>query len=289
MIGKGSRQVSGTSCEGPPVLKRLVKAGVGAAYHFLFVRPRILLCRILRIPVRRLVILCYHNVRTEERRAFAWQMDELLRAGSPSDLNGTQADPSGGLFIAVTFDDGYAEIRSNALPELEERGIPSTIFVPSGNLGGRPRWDPGCEHRTGEERIFTAAELRELRFPLVRIGSHTVSHADLTRLGPEEAAHELRRSREELEGHLGYAIDRVAFPYGAGSEDLVRLSRSTGYRFGLTNEPEVMLPGENGFLLGRVRVDPSDWKIEFWLKVRGAYEIFVPFQRWRKRAGRKTG
>jgi peptidoglycan/xylan/chitin deacetylase (PgdA/CDA1 family) len=270
------------------MLKRLVKTGIGAAYYVLCVQPRIFLGAILRRPFRRLVILCYHNVRTEERRAFAWQMDELLRVGSPVDLDGTWPDSLKGLRVAVTFDDGYAEIGKNALPELEERGIPSTIFVPSGNLGGRPMWNQASGCGSGEDRIFTPEELRDLARPLVRIGSHTVSHADLTTLGTEEALRELCRSKEELEDILGTRVDLVAFPYGANTEHLAELSRSAGYRFGLTNEPEVMPPGRSGFLLGRIRVDPSDWKIEFMLKVRGAYEVFVPFQRWKKGIGRKS-
>jgi peptidoglycan/xylan/chitin deacetylase (PgdA/CDA1 family) len=270
------------------MLKRLVKTGIGAAYYCLCVQPRIFLCAILRRPFRRLVILCYHNVRTEERHAFAWQMDELLRAGTPVDLDGARADSPGNLLVAVTFDDGYAEIRRNALPELEERGIPSTIFVPSGNLGGRPMWIGGTGCGSGEDRIFTSEELRYLAHPLVRIGSHSVSHADLTKLGTEEAFRELCRSKEDLEGILGTTVDLVAYPYGTNTEHLAELSRSAGYRFGMTNEPEVMSPGRSGFLLGRIRVDPSDWKIEFRLKVRGAYEVFVPFQRWKKRTGRKA-
>ena len=270
------------------MLKRLVKTGIGATYYFLCVQPRIFLGSILRRPFRRLVILCYHNVRSGERRAFAWQMDELLRAGTPVDLDGTRADPREDLQVAVTFDDGYAEIGRNALPELAERGIPSTIFVPSGNLGGRPMWNGGTGCGPGEDRIFTSEELRDLAHPLVRVGSHSVSHADLTKLGTEEALRELCRSKEELEDILGTPVDLVAFPYGANTDHLADLSRSAGYRFGLTNEPEVMRPGRSGFLLGRIRVDPSDWKIEFRLKVRGAYEVFVPFQRWKKGIGRKA-
>jgi peptidoglycan/xylan/chitin deacetylase (PgdA/CDA1 family) len=271
------------------MLKRVVKIGIGAAYYFLCIQPRILLDATLRRSSRRLVVLCYHNVRTGERSAFAWQMDELLRAGSPVDLDEAKMDSLEDLLVAVTFDDGYAEIGRNALPELEKRGIPSTIFVPSGNLGGRPMWNRGRSGWSKEDRIFTLEELRDLLPPLVRIGSHTVSHADLTKLGTEEAFRELCRSKEELEGILGKPVDLVAFPYGANTEHLAELSRSAGYRFGLTNEPEVMRPGRSGFLLGRIRVDPSDWKIEFWLKVRGAYEVFVPYQRWgKKRSGMQS-
>lgn len=267
------------------MLKRLSKIGIAAAYYFLCLKPRLFLERILGGRSRRLVILCYHGVRPEERRAFAWQMDTLLSAGSPVFPDEEPPDSTRDLLVAVTFDDGFENIRRNALPELEERGIPSMVFVPSGSLGGEPMWPMERESCGRTERILTSGELRDIARPLVRIGSHTVSHADLTGLEAEEAMRELCRSREELEGILGAPVELAAFPYGTHTELVAELARSAGYRRALTMEPVAMRPGSHDFLLGRFRVDPSDWKIEFWLKVRGAYEGCGPFQRWKKLVG----
>lgn len=43
--------------------------------------------------------------------------------------------------VAVTFDDGYAELSSEALPRLERHGIPATVFVISDLLGTQPWWE----------------------------------------------------------------------------------------------------------------------------------------------------
>jgi peptidoglycan/xylan/chitin deacetylase (PgdA/CDA1 family) len=77
----------------------------------------------------------YHQVRRDERDRFAWQMDHLLRwvkSVRAGDLN-----PNGEELrrIAVTADDGWLSFVENALPELEKRNIPLTLFIVSHRLG----------------------------------------------------------------------------------------------------------------------------------------------------------
>ncbi|MEJ2691386.1 MAG: polysaccharide deacetylase family protein, partial [Deltaproteobacteria bacterium] len=62
----------------------------------------------------------------------------------------------GGPAVAVTFDDGYADNLLEALPVLEEVGVPATFFVSTGRIGtGREFW----WHR------LEAVLLREGEFP----------------------------------------------------------------------------------------------------------------------------
>jgi peptidoglycan/xylan/chitin deacetylase (PgdA/CDA1 family) len=68
-------------------------------------------------------------------------------------------------------------------------------------------------------------EIDEMKRYGIDVGSHTLSHPDLTRLTPARAEHEIRRSREIIEDRLGARAECFAYPYGRYDEaarDIVR-------------------------------------------------------------------
>jgi peptidoglycan/xylan/chitin deacetylase (PgdA/CDA1 family) len=75
---------------------------------------------------------------------FAEQMEVLARGARTVPLAALpEAVAAGRAAVAVTFDDGYADNLSAALPVLERYGIPATVFLATGWVG-RPRefwWD----------------------------------------------------------------------------------------------------------------------------------------------------
>ncbi len=62
------------------------------------------------------------------------------------------------------------------------------------------------------------------------IGSHTISHPDLTSLSAEQLAYELEASRSELRAITQHPIDFFAYPYGASNERVVAAVQAAGYR-----------------------------------------------------------
>lgn len=56
-------------------------------------------------------------------------------------LDRAAADGLSGRTLSITFDDGYADNFTNALPVLEEFGVPATFFVASGFLDGGRMWN----------------------------------------------------------------------------------------------------------------------------------------------------
>lgn len=66
---------------------------------------------------------------------FAPQLDEIARRGEPSTL-AERSIPSRRPRVVVTFDDGYVDNLTEALPIAEGKGILITVFVTSGVLGG---------------------------------------------------------------------------------------------------------------------------------------------------------
>jgi peptidoglycan/xylan/chitin deacetylase (PgdA/CDA1 family) len=230
----------------------------------------------------RLVIIYYHAIRPKLKERFEWQMAELARLTTPLDLGSTTALSPGKRYSAVTFDDGFISVVDNALPVLEKLGITCTIFVPSGSLGSRPKWIKPS-HDDGQEIVASAELVRELAArPLVRIGSHSVSHPDFRRLDDARANEEFTASKQALERVSGREVRTFSFPHGAHTQRDLELARRCGYSRVYTIEPR-QLTGLDAFTMGRVRVEPCDWAIEFRLKVLGAYRWMVhasALKRW---------
>src|SRR5579863_9075871 len=87
---------------------------------------------------------------------------------------------------------------------------------------------------------------------------------------PEAVARrELRISRRKLSRIIGRDVNLFCFPFGDADSESVRLCREEGYIRAFTGIPRFSRPHE--FATGRIRVDPSDWTIEFFLKIVGAY------------------
>ena len=89
------------------------------------------------------LILCYHRVAEGVEDPFglcvkpdnfAAHLEELSRSREPSTL-AELSDPSHRPRVVVTFDDGYSDNLTNALPIASAKGFPFTVFVVSGVLG----------------------------------------------------------------------------------------------------------------------------------------------------------
>jgi len=233
------------------------------------------LWRLDRTAPRTGVVLYYHAVKPHQRHRFAEQMDELLKRAAPFPAGSLEVMRGKERNVAVTFDDGFRSVVENAIPELTKRGIPFTIFVPSGCLGERPSWVRDHKHRFWEERVLSAAELRALATgSLATLGSHSVTHPNLVELDAAHAGQELADSKAHLQAAAGVTIDLFSFPHGAHSAALIDQARHAGYRRVFTIEPTTVAGDSNSFIVGRVAADPDDWPVEFRLKIAGAY-------RWR--------
>ncbi len=97
------------------------------------------------------LILCYHRVAEDVEDPFhlcvrpgnfAAHLEEMGRTREPSTLADVSV-PSRRPRVVVTFDDGYRDNLTNALPIAESKGVPITVFVTSGILGSHKGlwWD----------------------------------------------------------------------------------------------------------------------------------------------------
>lgn len=236
-----------------------------------------------------LVILCYHGIPDEERRNFSRQLDWIASRFIAVDLRGCTAVPikyAGRRLAALTFDDALVTFWRNVLPELKSRSIPATVFVPTGYIGAKCGWMRSPEQLMRDEgrrvperdriqmerdEVMSEKQIRELDPALITVGSHTVSHQELTKMDKSAIQHELKESKSRLEGIIGKEVDLVSFPRGEYDSEVVDLCRKTGYSRAYSIEPEFLGGDEKNFVLGRIVVEPTDWRLEFVVKLLGGY------------------
>ncbi len=126
--------------------------------------------------------------------------------------------------IVITFDDGFQSFYTGAFPLLEMHAIKVTIFPIAGFIGSSSLWDvlPRQAHLTKEQ-------VKEISKHGHEIGSHTMTHADLTFLDEKELVRELLDSKHFLEDMIGKPVTSLSFPFGSWNRKVWEKAQSLGY------------------------------------------------------------
>ena len=125
--------------------------------------------------------------------------------------------------VALTFDDGYADLFHHAWPELARRGFRATVFVVTGSIGGTNAWEVGAGG--SELALLDARQIREMARAGVEFGAHGRTHRDLTSIPAGELDDEIAGSRRDLADVLGAPVRAFAYPYGSFDERVLDVTR----------------------------------------------------------------
>lgn len=156
-------------------------------------------------------------------------------------LRGQQECPDN--MVALTFDDGYEDAATNALPILERYGFPATFYIVTDFVGqpGYLSWD----------------QIRTLHESGMEIGSHSISHPDLTARSTAEARREIVESREILETQLDTPVQSFCYPIGAYNPDIAAMVHEAGYTSSVTTHPGPRLDALYELPRRRIRGDET--------------------------------
>jgi len=194
-------------------------------------------------------VLMYHSIEPYETdpyqvtvspRRFAAQLRWLRRAGlrgvSMGELlEARRAGRDAGL-IGLTFDDGYADFMSNALPALRELDFGATVFVLPGVFGGANGWDtPGPR-----KALMTADDVRAAAAAGMEIASHGMTHKRLPDCDDKVLHEEVHTSRELLGDVLGQDVTGFCYPWGCYGAREVEAVRAAGYDYACSVYPSTM-------------------------------------------------
>lgn len=233
--------------------------------------PRILMYHMVReaIPGSR-----YNKLRVppeEFEKQVRWLKEEGWEFVTVSDLLDRR---EGKKRVAVTFDDGYRDNLLHALPVLRKYGAKMTLYLvadrslvpdwPAQRKQSRAATDLSSEKRLTDE------EVKELvASGLVEVGSHTVTHVDLTQVDGEEKDWELTASRALLQEISGQPVRTFCYPFGLFSEEDSERLREVGYEAALTVEQGISDPtSEDPMRWKRVKVSGTEGMFSFRLRMR---------------------
>ncbi len=236
---------------------------------------------------KRVIILCYHGVTERLNRhpsdisglhiradRFETQLNYLRQHYQVISLsefiearknNLSLPDRS----VVLTFDDGYRNFLTSALPRLIARDMRVSVFLITDRISPERQSHVNEWTESDDETFMSWQEIKELQQHGVEFGSHTCSHRKLSEIAAVEAEHELRVSHETIAAHLSRSAMPFAFPYGSYSEAIVALTRELPYTCALTTDAGTNAPQTDLFVLRRNLIGDDDDEALFAARVSG--------------------
>jgi len=216
-----------------------------------------------------LPILMYHYIRTPPSQvadllgyrlsvspqSFQAQMSWLAMAGyHPVTLDDVRSyfagkTPLPAKPVIITFDDGYADLYTNAYPILLSHGFKAVAYVVTNFVGQRG--------------YLTKAEILEMDHNRIEIASHTVNHPNLARSSYGSVVYELVASKRWLEALLGHPVLDFAYPSGQFNLQVIDALQSAGYDTAVTVDFTTSHTWAGRYTWGRVRVGGGEAMPDF--------------------------
>lgn len=191
----------------------------------------------------------YHNIAPPPRgkrlsslythpRAFQRQMSMLAKLGyeglSLNKLYPYLKGERSGKVFGISFDDGYLDNYTNALPVLKRYNFSASCYIVSGAIGKTNAWTRN--QNVQECDLMNVSQIQAWLEAGMSIGSHSHSHAHLCTLSPELLNQEIQQSKEVLEKLFQIPIEDFCFPYGEYNTQTLDALAQFGFRTGLSTQ-----------------------------------------------------
>ncbi|MEV3822029.1 polysaccharide deacetylase family protein [Aeromonas dhakensis] len=174
-------------------------------------------------------------------------------------------------YLMITADDGYQDNLTRMLPLLEKYGYKAVVYVVTGE--GYNRWD--VEQASNPDTRVDLMNGEQLKALVasghVEIGGHTLTHPRLSKLAPEQQAHEIQENKRQLETLLGHPLLSFAYPYGDMDESAKAQAMAAGYRFAVATNSGPRAMHQDPFRIRRIAIFPRTDVFGLWRKIRGNY------------------
>jgi len=155
--------------------------------------------------------------------------------------------------IIISIDDGYRSTYDIAYPILKKYGFNATLFIYTDFIGA-------------SRNALTWSQINKMKADGFEIGSHTLSHSDLTiqKEGEDTQTYmsriekELRVSKQIIDKELGQNTILLAYPFGRYNQNVLEISERLGYQVAATVKRGGNSFFANPLVLKRVQVLKKD-------------------------------
>ncbi len=171
--------------------------------------------------------------------------------------------------FSITFDDGYKNNLEFAYPILKKYNFKATIFMTVNAIGKKFSYPymPEAQHMSVED-------LKNIQ-DIFEIGSHTMSHPDLSQVDENIILAELKKSKHNLSEILGIEIKHFCYPFGKYFKDYEKVLSELGYLTSCTTKNGLIDKNSNVYLLPRIEwkeisaMSVKDFfnKLDFYIKI----------------------
>lgn len=178
--------------------------------------------------------------------------------------------------VAITFDDGYADNFTEALPRLLRHGADACFFLVTDRIGGMGEFAWVRKLGPPNYHILTWTQAREMKAAGMTLAAHTTRHQRLSTLSEMEARGCVEASLRCIATEMGVATTLFAYPYGRardfGARDM-HVLENLGVETAFSAIYGAVDRNTHRLAVPRIPIDPSDTFKSFQAKVRGAFDL----------------
>jgi peptidoglycan/xylan/chitin deacetylase (PgdA/CDA1 family) len=172
--------------------------------------------------------------------------------------------------IILTFDDGYENNYRHLFPLLKKHKMKAVIYI----LGDRKHKNNFWDIPSGEtvHPLMSSSQIREMdKSGLVEFGSHSLTHAQLTKISLKAVEREVAGSKRALEDFLQKTVFSFAYPHGFLNEEIKKITAQAGYTFGIAVNSGPVRFGGDLMRIRRIHMFPKTSWFEYLKKTSGYY------------------
>lgn len=175
--------------------------------------------------------------------------------------------------VVLTFDDGYLDNLSNALPILKAKGWKATLFALADRTHKENFWDE-AERGLETSRLMDAKDVQQMRTEGWEIGAHTFMHKRLPELNNDKLKYEILGGKLAIELETKSPILGFAYPYGDFGIREEQAVRDAGYDYAVATDSGGLAIEDNLFRIFRVNIFPEESFFSFWKKTSSWYRKY---------------